>query len=216
LIAVQAGAADALVEDQPAQARQALAHVRQASRTALGQLRDTVGLLRDAGQPAAPVEPVLGLSGLADLLADFRRSGLTVDERVSGPVRPAPTAVDLTAYRVIQEALTNVSRHAGTPARLALTYQPDALVVQVENPLPAAGSEPPEQTEPPEQAAPTGPPDPHGPPEPAAAGHGIAGMRERVTAVGGSLLAGPVPAGPDRAAVFRVLARLPLAAGGPR
>ncbi len=187
LIHVQAAVADHVLDDQPAQTRQALAHVRQASRTALEELRDTIGLLREPGEPAAPTEPNVGLSGLDELLASFRGSGLRIQTDVDGPARPLAPAIDLTAYRVVQESLTNVCKHAGdTTVLLRLSYQPSALRITVDN-------------------------DAHGhPPRPDrdGTGHGIAGMRERVTALGGSLQARPRPTGG-----FRVAAILPLPGG---
>src|SRR4029450_3804254 len=91
----------------PAQAREALGHIRDASKTALGELSATIGLLRQPGEQAAPTDPVVGLAGVHQLLAAFRRSGLAIAEQVDGPARAIPVAADLTAYRVIQESLTN-------------------------------------------------------------------------------------------------------------
>jgi signal transduction histidine kinase len=187
LINVQAGVAAHVLDNRPDQARQSLAHVRQAGRSALDELRDTVGLLREAGSQPAPTEPTAGMAGLAELIASFRHSGLRVDQEVNGAARTLAPAADVTAYRVIQESLTNVCKHASTPAaRLRLVYQPAALRIEVDNdaaqPPPANGSPP---------------------------GHGLVGMRERVVAVGGDLEAGPRPGGG-----FRVAATLPLPAGG--
>jgi signal transduction histidine kinase len=183
LINVQAGVAGHVLESQPGQARQSLAHIRQASRSALGELRDTIGLLRLPGQQEAPTEPTVGLAALGELVASFRRSGLDVDEQVDGVVRPLAPAADVTAYRVIQESLTNVCKHAGTPfARLRLDFRPAALRITVDNDC-------------------TGSPAPD-------TGHGLVGMSERVAALGGDLRAGP---GPDGG--FRVAVTLPLAGG---
>jgi signal transduction histidine kinase len=189
LISVQAGVADHLLADRPAAARQALAHVRAASRTALGELRDTIGLLREPGEPVAPVEPAAGLAGLDELVASFRRSGMRVEVTVDGPARPLPPVPDLTAYRVVQESLTNAFKHArgatgrGATARLRLCYRPSTLDIEVEDDGTAAVASDP------------------------LPGHGIAGMRERVAALGGSLSTGPRPAGG-----YQVRASLPLAA----
>jgi signal transduction histidine kinase len=184
LINVQAGVAGHVLESRPAQARQSLAHVRKASRSALDELRDTIGLLRLPGQQEAPTEPTVGLAALDELVASFRRSGLTVDEQVDGVVRPLTPAADVTAYRVIQESLTNACKHAGTPfARLRLDFQPAVLGITVDNDCagrPALDS-----------------------------GHGLVGMSERVAALGGDLRAGPGPGGG-----FRVAVTLPLPAGG--
>ena len=121
LINVQAGVADHVLDERPNQAHQALVHVRQASRTALAELRDTIGLLRQPGEPDAPTEPTASLSGLAELVASFRRSGLHIESTVDGETRPLAPAADLTAYRVAQESLTNVCKHArGATVRLRL------------------------------------------------------------------------------------------------
>jgi signal transduction histidine kinase len=183
LINVQAGVADHLLHEQPEQTHQALAHIRRASRTALTELRDTIGLLREPGEPDAPTEPTASLSGLDELVASFRRSGLTVESTVDGQVRPLAPAADLTAYRVIQESLTNVCKHAaGARVRLRLRYRDGELRVTIDDDGVAAVVE--------------------------GTGHGLTGMRERVAAVGGVLRAGPRPGGG-----FRVEAALPLAGG---
>jgi signal transduction histidine kinase len=183
LISVQAGVAGHVLDAQPAQARQSLAYVRQASRSALEELRDTIGLLRDPDEPAAPTEPTVGLAGLDALIAAFDRSGLRVVREVSGAVRPLPATADVTAYRVVQESLTNVCKHGPHPvARLCLDYGADALRIVVDNEGPPTAARP----------------APHG--------HGIVGMRERVAALGGSL-----EAGVRRDRGFRVSAVLPVA-----
>jgi signal transduction histidine kinase len=197
LINVQAGVAAHVLEAAPDQALSALAHVRQSSRAALNDLRETIGLLRQPDDPPAPVEPATGLDRLDDLVAGFRRSGLRIDQNINGEPRPLPPAADLTAYRVIQESLTNVSKHArGAAVRLCLTYSPTALHVQVDD---DGNSWPRTRVRhAPEQAAARG------------EGHGIIGMRERVAVVGGKLETGQRPDGG-----FRVRAVLPLHAGGP-
>jgi signal transduction histidine kinase len=192
LINVQAGVADQLLDDDPVQARQSLAHIRQASRSALDDLRDTIGLLRQPGEPAAPVQPTADLNDLDELMASFGRSGLRVERTVEGAVRPVPPAASLIAYRVIQESLTNVRKHAGdSNARIRLSYRPAALWVEVDNMADSSGS----------SLACAGGGN--------GSGHGITGMRERVAAAGGSLAAGPRPGGG-----FRVSALLPLPADG--
>jgi signal transduction histidine kinase len=179
LITVHAGAAADVLDDHPAEAKKSLAHIKQAGRTALTELKDVVVLLRRPEDPATPTEPAGSLAVLDELVASFLRSGLRIETDVTGMARPLPTAVDVTAYRVIQESLTNVARHAGdTTATIRLRYEPDQLSVIVDDEG-TGGSH--------------------------AAGHGIAGMRERVTAVGGTLRAGPRPTGG-----FRVSARVPL------
>jgi signal transduction histidine kinase len=185
LINVQAAAARYLLDADPDQARTALGHINSATRSALDELRDTIGLLRMPGEPVAPITPALGLNGLNELIASFRRSGLDIAERTTGPARELPPAADLTAYRVIQESLTNICKHAASKtARIQFTYEPELLRITIDDDGPLAVRP--------------------------VAGHGIVGMRERVSALGGELHAGPRPAGG-----FRVNATLPLPAGRP-
>ncbi|WP_042405212.1 sensor histidine kinase [Streptacidiphilus carbonis] len=184
LINVQAGVASHLLTSSPDQARQALAHVREAGRSALAELSATVTVLRqgDETDDDAPHEPTPGLDRLPELLDSFDRAGLRVSRRDEGQPRSLPATVDLTAYRVVQESLTNVRKHAGTSvARLHLAYRRDLLHIEVEDDGP-------------------GPGDP-GP----GTGHGLIGMRERAASVGGSFRAGR---GPDGG--FRVSVDLPL------
>jgi signal transduction histidine kinase len=190
LINVQAAVAVHVLEDQPGKAREALEHIMDASRSGLGDLREVIGLLREPGDPADPTEPNEGMRGLDELVATFRRSGLRIDQIVEGESRPIPSAADLTAYRVIQESLTNVRKHAGNAATtVRLGYEPDALRIVVEND--GTG----------------GPAERNG----AAPGHGIDGMRERVAALGGSLLAERRPGGG-----FQVEVLLPVPMQGAR
>ncbi|TMR89907.1 sensor histidine kinase [Nonomuraea basaltis] len=192
LINAQAGMAEHVFHDQPDTALQALGHIRQASLAALDDVRDTIGLLRQPGEPAAPTEPTVGISGIGDLVTAFRGSGMRVEHEVDGTVRPLPPAVGLTAYRVVQESLTNVRKHAeGAAARVRLSFGPEALHVVVED---EGNGHPPPRADVPSPPARNG------------AGHGIVGMIERVSVVGGSLDAGPQPGGG-----FRVSAVLPLA-----
>ncbi|HEY3870502.1 MAG TPA: sensor histidine kinase [Actinocrinis sp.] len=190
LISVQAGVADRMLDGSPRQAHDALAHVKAASRSALGELRDTIGLLREPDEPAAPTEPMIGLDGLDDLVASFRRSGLEIERQVEGASRRLAPAVDLTAYRVIQESLTNVYKHAGGPgnpgARISLAYGAAALSITIDNDGSAGATD-------------------DGGGAMIESGHGIVGMRERIAAIGGELRAGPRPGGG-----FRVAATLPL------
>lgn len=180
LIHVQAKVADHLLDAEPGPARAAIGHVREASRTALGQLSDTVALLRRPDEPGVAPEVLFG-----DLLARFRRAGLLITERVDGAVESVPVATGRTAYRVLQESLTNVCRHAGpTAVDVALTCSPGQLSITVEN---RAG--------------------PSSPARISDTGHGLVGMRERITAVGGRFSAGPLSDGG-----FRVSADLPIGA----
>ncbi|WP_189884026.1 sensor histidine kinase [Streptomyces xantholiticus] len=184
LVNVQAGVAAHVMDKRPDQAKEALAHVREASRSALNELRATVGLLRQSGDPEAPTEPAPGLAVLDELVTTFRQAGLPVEvARADGGEVP-PAAVDLAAYRIIQEALTNVQKHAGPDAKAEVSVVRVGSrleVTVIDNGLEEAKS-----------------PDDNG-------GHGLLGMRERVTALGGTLTAGPRYGGG-----FRVQAILPL------
>ncbi|MEV6675201.1 histidine kinase [Streptomyces sp. NPDC051162] len=205
LVNVQAGVASHIMDSRPDQAKEALAHVREASRSALAELRATVGLLRQYGDPEAPTEPAPGLAVLGPLVDGFARAGLCVDVRAAsglpgGPgtgtdaaeaaavIGKLPAAVDLTAYRVLQEALTNVHKHAGPGARaeVGLVRDPDSLLVVVQD----DGGDP--------------PPRPGGT-DRAPGGHGLVGMKERACALGGTCEAGPRDGAPG----FRVRVRLP-------
>jgi len=178
LINVQAGVAGHVLPDGPAPLRETLEQIRQSSRSALDELRDAVGLLRRPGEPAAPLEPAVGMATLDDLLAGFERAGLRITCRRDDECRLTPAA-DLVAYRVVQESLTNVRKHAGpVPVQVVLRPAGDMFLVLVENDGPRV-------------------------PRPVEA-HGLTGMRERVTALGGDVQAGPRPLGG-----FRVRARLP-------
>jgi signal transduction histidine kinase len=203
LISVQSDVAARAIDSDASASREAMQHVKSASRKALAELRDTVSLLREPGAPVAPTEiPAAGLDALDELLGGLRAAGLAVDCRVTGSVVTLAPAADLTAYRVIQEALTNVRKHsAGRRARLALGYERGELSVTVDN-LGGAGS-----VDGTGEAAPVPPVDSHG------GRHGIEGMRERVLAIGGRFAAGSRPDGG-----FRVTAALPyqpLALAGP-
>jgi signal transduction histidine kinase len=135
LISVQSDVAGRALDRDPGAAREALSHVKSASRTALAELGDTVGLLRQPGDPVAPTEvPAPGLAALTELLAGLRASGLTIDFQVAGTMPLLAPAVDLTAYRVIQEALTNVCKHsAQRQARLTIGYDRDELRITVDD-----------------------------------------------------------------------------------
>ncbi|MFI6347027.1 sensor histidine kinase [Streptomyces sp. NPDC050560] len=192
LVNVQAGVAAHVMDKRPDQAKEALYQVREASRSALGELRTTVGLLRQSGDPAAPREPAPGLDRLDELVGTFRAAGLTVSVGGPGPHGELPAAVDLAAYRIVQEALTNVHKHAGpgASAEVCVVRAAAALELTVLDGGPAG-----------ECRAERPPDDPtfHG-------GHGLLGMRERAVALGGTLATGPRPEGG-----FRVHAVLPFA-----
>ncbi|MGH4027745.1 sensor histidine kinase [Actinomycetota bacterium Odt1-20B] len=199
LVNVQAGVAAHVMDKRPDQAKEALAHVRDASRSALGELRATVGLLRQTGDPEAPTEPAPGLERLDELVDTFRNAGLPV-EVARGDGGPAlPAAVDLAAYRVIQEALTNVQKHAGPDAKaeVSVVHVGPNVEITILDDGPAEGDRPAER--------PDGPHKEDGE-DSIGGGHGLIGMRERVAALGGRITAGPRYGGG-----FRVHAILPVA-----
>ncbi|MGW6286184.1 sensor histidine kinase [Streptomyces sp. NPDC055107] len=194
LVNVQAGVAAHVMDKRPDQAKEALAHVRDASRSALNELRVTVGLLRQQGDPEAPTEPAPGLAVLGELVDTFRNAGLPVEVAGSDHGNRLPAAVDLAAYRVIQEALTNVRKHAGAGARAEVSVVrvgATAEVTVLDNGRGSAARRP--------GSGADGDLD--------SGGHGLVGMRERVTALGGALTAGPRYGGG-----FRVHAILPVEA----
>ncbi|WP_282704089.1 histidine kinase [Streptomyces sp. CC219B] len=184
LVNVQAGVAAHVMDKRPDQAKEALSHVREASRSALNELRATVGLLRQSGDPEAPTEPAPGLDLLDELVGTFRSAGLQVEVARTDQGSTLPAAVDLAAYRVIQEALTNVQKHAGTEAKAEVSVV--RVGPNVEVTVLDSGRR--------DDTAPV----PGG-------GHGLIGMRERVTALGGTLTTGPRYGGG-----FRVHAILPV------
>jgi len=185
LVNVQAGVAAHVMDKRPDQAKEALAHVREASRSALNELRATVGLLRQSGDPEAPTEPAPGLGRLDELADTFRNAGLKVEVARADQGTTLPAAVDLAAYRVIQEALTNVRKHAGPDAKAEVSVVrvgPNVEVTVLDNGTPS--DEPPGES---------------------GGGHGLLGMRERVSALRGTLTTGPRYGGG-----FRVHAILPV------
>ena len=179
----QAGTAAHLVDSHPEQARKILADLSGTTSSALRELKATVGLLRDADDPNAPLEPAPGLARLPELITAFETGGLTVAVSVEGMQRQLSPGVDLTAYRIVQEALTNVTKHAVTRlADVRLVYANDRLTIMVTN----EG----------EALAPDGA---------SSRGFGLMGMRERAQSVGGRLQVGRRPDGG-----FSVTAELPL------
>ncbi|MCT9081615.1 sensor histidine kinase [Streptomyces fulvoviolaceus] len=191
----QATVAAHLFDTRPEQTRKSLKELVETTGHALDELRATVGLLRQSGDAAAPAEPAPGLSRLPTLLESFRRAGLEVSVHQEGTARPLPPGVDLTAYRIIQEALTNVTKHAGTAtARVRLAWNRDRLTITVADDGGGTRTTPTEPTGPSAPTALDRPP-----------GYGLIGMRERATAVGGDLSAGRRPEGG-----FLVSAQLPL------
>jgi signal transduction histidine kinase len=251
VIAVQAGYGHHVIEEQPAQAREALGAIQATSREALADMRRMLGVLRRSGpEPfgpeigsgrrradgppgiaappaangrgqtagprtaspaeAAPLLPAPGLADLDRLVAGIARAGVRVDLQVRGRRRELPPGIDLAAFRIVQEALTNVVKHADTPScQVIVSYGTDELSVEITDEgrgsrIPAAtaarrtGSRSPGAGKPGDEAG-----------EEMTGGHGLIGMRERVSLYGGELSAGPQPEGG-----FRVAARLPTRDAG--
>jgi signal transduction histidine kinase len=193
----QATVAAHLFDTRPEQTRKSLTELVQTTGDALDDLRATVGLLRQSGDAAAPAEPAPGLARLPTLLESFRRAGLEVSVHQEGTARPLPPGADLTAYRIVQEALTNVTKHAGTgSARVRLTWNRDRVTITVADDGAGARTDDGAGT----RTAPDAPAAPDRQP-----GYGLIGMRERATAVGGRLSAGRRPEGG-----FLVSSELPL------
>lgn len=184
LINVQAGTALHLLDEQPGLAREALTAIKASSKEVLVELRGMLGVLRRVDEEL-PRVPTAGLAGLDALAERMRGTGLPVTVRTEGTARALPTALDTAAFRIAQEALTNVHRHAGAAAAtVLLDYSGPDLVLQVDDDGRGAKGEP-------------------------SAGNGIPGMRERAAAFGGRLDAGPRPGGG-----FRVRAQLPIPGEG--
>jgi signal transduction histidine kinase len=213
-ITVQAAAATQLLRDRPDEAAESLKAIRAASKDGLRELRAILDVLRtasDGDESPDPTQPTPGLSRLDDLVAGVRAAGLPVTVTVTGRQRELPAVTDLSAFRIIQEALTNTLRHAG-PARAAVTVDYGASAIRVEVtdtgrgltdhaaeaaytayvlgvPVPALAAMATDQAVPPAGTV----------------GHGLRGMRERAAAAGGTIEIGPRSPGG-----FRVAATLPL------
>jgi signal transduction histidine kinase len=190
VIAIQAEAAPYKVADPAPELVESFADIRASALSGLSELRRVLGVLRSE---ATEVAPQPGLADLDGLLGSVRNGGVTVTSSVSGTPRPLPEGVDLSAYRIVQEALSNAMRHApGAAVQVKLYYGEAALVIEVRN------DRVPEDTSDPSQ--------PHsGNGLRQSGGHGIIGMRERATMLGGHLQAGPTGKGD-----FLVTAALPL------
>jgi signal transduction histidine kinase len=181
-IALQSGGARNVLDHDPERARDSLAAIERAARQGLEEMRRMLGLLggADAG---ASLTPQPGIGRLDELVQAVRAAGVDVRATVAGEIRPLPAAVDVSAYRLLQEALTNVMKHArATEASVLVRYRPEALEIEVED----------------DGDGPGGDPD--------SGGFGLVGMRERMHVLGGSVEAGPRQPGPG----FRVAARVPL------
>jgi signal transduction histidine kinase len=187
LIHVHANVARHLIDEHPEQTHVALDAIKIASKEALDELRSVLELLRGPGE-AAPRAPTAGLGRLDELIGRTRAAGLPVYALTEGARIALPAAVDVAAFRIVQEALTNATRHApGAATSVRIAYHPDELLVQIDNePCGVNANGHADGDE--------------------GGGNGIAGMRERAMVLGGDLDAGPRGDGG-----FRVLARLPLA-----
>jgi signal transduction histidine kinase len=200
LIAVRAGVANYVIAEHPEEAARALTSIEHTSRGALAEMRALLEVLRaepdgtgpGTGLPVGPqhagLVPAPGLASLESLTARTAEAGVRVDLDIRGERPQLTPGLDLAAYRVIQEALTNVIKHAATDScKVTVACQPDVLTVEITDSGPlrnGSGN--------------------------AAAGHGLAGMRERVSMYGGQFQAGPRPGGG-----FRVAARFPLTGSAP-
>lgn len=187
VIVMQAGGAGSVPVLEEPDARAVLATIEQTGRQAFAEMRRLVGVLRDDNEAAA-LEPQPTVGEIPALLARLASAGLDVDLETAGTRREAPAGVELSAYRIVQEALTNTLKHSGAGhATVRLSWSQDHLDVEVSDDGPVTG-------------APVPPPV-----HVDSGGKGLVGMRERVMLFGGELEAGPSPHGG-----YRVVARLPL------
>ena len=162
VILVQAGAARLLSEQDPKGSRAALERIEEVARETLGEIDQLVGALREDGR--GTVEPPPGLAALDTLVDRHGTAGLSITVRKHGSQRPLPPGVDQSAYRILQEALTNAARHGDGHADVDITFGPSSLELAVTNPIPSNRA-------------------------PGGARHGIVGMRERAALIGGTLAA---------------------------
>jgi len=188
VIVIQAGAGLSALDQRPEQARSALEAIDRTSRQALTDMRRMLGILGESSPTGDPArEPQPGLARLGELIEEVRSAGLPVELSVDGQRRPLDDGIELSAYRIVQEALTNTLKHArGARARVRLGYETRALRIEVTD---QGGSGHRDLG------------------ELAAGGRGLIGMRERVALFGGELETGATPDG------FRVMARLPIDPG---
>jgi signal transduction histidine kinase len=184
LMAVQAEAAASLLPSQPERARQSVDIIGDTARQALTELRRLLGVLRGPTEHRPATAPTASLTDLGDILAKVREAGLPVEYEVSGTPAVLAPGIELTAFRIVQEALTNTLRHAdAAQARVTVKYEPGYVTLSVAD----SG---PRRTEPPARSG---------------TGFGLAGIAERVASCGGSLTVGPSPA-----SGFALTARLPV------
>jgi signal transduction histidine kinase len=168
LVVLQAGVADQVLDHDPNRAREALAQIRQTGQEAIGELSTLVGLIRE-DPPTSDPQPTL--ADIERLVESTRAAGLDVHLRTQGPLRPLPAAVELNAYRVVQEGLTNALKHAGhAKVNVVLQYLPSNLEIEIVD-------------------------DGHGAQRGSGGRYGLPGLRERVAVFGGRFEAGSQPAG---------------------
>jgi signal transduction histidine kinase len=189
VMVVQADGAAYVLDSSPEQAKQALNTISQTGRLALAEMRRLLGLLRESDDSGGEYTPQPSVEQLGDLIDQVRGAGLPVDFAIYGSPRPLSSGVELTAYRIVQEALTNTRKHGGTSARatVKLTYGDSELQILIEDD--GRGSQ--------HKLYKDGGTD--------GLGQGLIGMRERIAMVGGRLDTGPRPGGG-----FRISAALPL------
>jgi signal transduction histidine kinase len=183
VIAVQASVGEHVIDGNPQEAKRALHAISDVSRSTLGEIRRMLGALRETDEESASYSPAPGLEELDRLVRELDGAGVPVEVSYEGTRTELPRGVDLTAYRIVQEALTNVLKHAGRArARVQVRYEPGALGLEIVDDGRGV----------------------NGRSEASGDGHGLVGMRERVAVYGGTLEAGPRPGGG-----FRVAVRLP-------
>ena len=183
VINVQAAVAAHLMESNAPAAGEAIDVVRGAAATVIDELGGLLGVLRSADEINEPTAPTPDLAAIDDLISSFATSGLIVRHQTSGAPRPLSALAELTAHRVVQEALTNAHKHGGGTATVSLRFDDEGLKVAVVNPVSAAA----------------------GGTDALRDGYGLVGMRERVEAVGGTLSAGSSSDGQQ----FEILATIP-------
>jgi signal transduction histidine kinase len=169
LVVLQAGVADQVLDRDPDRAREALAQIRQTGQEAIGELSTLVGLIRE--NPPTSADPQPTLADIERLVQSTRAAGLEVELHIQGPTRPLPAAVELNAYRVVQEGLTNALKHAGhAKVNVVLQYLPSNLEIEIVD-------------------------DGHGTQRGSGGRYGLPGLRERVAVFGGRFEAGSQPDG---------------------
>ena len=185
VMVLQARGGRRVLESDPADAHDAFAVIESTGQQALDEMRRLVGMLR-SGDESLPLAPQPSLKELDTLVEQVRAAGLPVDLAVEGEPRDLPPGVDLSAFRIVQEALTNALRHAGPArARVVLRYGADELELEISDDGPGTGDE-------------------------SGSGYGLVGMRERVSVYGGELQAGRQPEGG-----YALRVRLPLRSARP-